>query len=131
MNSTESTIRLIFTRLVAKKRLHISRFVGFSFVFLVLTAVGGVFLCTIYTGGHNGRDVLTNDERRRKNKKKQQQQKTVGSHHMQQGMGRNDIPCTNKTKEESKLAAKLSSCLQTTSQKRCPSMRKEEKKVVE
>lgn len=34
LNSTESTIRLIFTRLVAKKRLHISRFVGFSLFFL-------------------------------------------------------------------------------------------------
>jgi len=40
--------------------------VGFVFVFLVLTAVGGVFLRIICAVGHNGRDLLTNDERQKK-----------------------------------------------------------------
>lgn len=39
---------------------------SFVFVFLVLTTVGDVFLRMICTVGHNGRDLLTNDERQKK-----------------------------------------------------------------
>lgn len=45
------TLGIYYARLVSKNTCT-SRFVGFAFVFLVLTTVGGVFLRMICTIGH-------------------------------------------------------------------------------